>query len=224
MRAYCQAQGLWRDASTPEPWFTDTLELDMSSIEPSLAGPKRPQDRVLLSEVDDQFNHELEHTYKKHNEPRVSVDGENYDLGNGDVVIAAITSCTNTSNPSVLVAAGPSPGRRARRAPKQAVGQDQPCARKQGGHRLSQRKRAQRRSERARLRPRRLWLHDLHRQFGAAAEPISKAINEKDLVAVSVLSGNRNFEGRVSPDCRANYLASPPWSSPMRSRAPSGPT
>ena len=90
----------------PEPVFTDTLELDMSTIEPSLAGPKRPQDRVLLSDVDDQFNAELESTYKKHNDPRVAVEGEDFDLGNGDVVIAAITSCTNTSNPSVLVAAG----------------------------------------------------------------------------------------------------------------------
>src|SRR5215210_1186251 len=82
------------------------LELDMTSIEPSMAGPKRPQDRVLLTDVDDQFNAELEATYKKHDQPRVSVEGEQYDLGNGDVVIAAITSCTNTSNPSVLVAAG----------------------------------------------------------------------------------------------------------------------
>ena len=99
-----QAQGLWRDAAAPEPVFTDTLELDMGTIEPSLAGPKRPQDRVLLTDVDDQFNHELEHTYKKHNDPRVPVEGENFDFGNGDVAIAAITSCTNTSNPSVLVA------------------------------------------------------------------------------------------------------------------------
>src|SRR4030095_2651789 len=98
--------GLWRDASSSEPVFTDTLELDMSSIEPSLAGPKRPQDRGLLSDIDDQFNAELEQTYKKHNDPRVSVDGESFDVGNGDVVIAAITSCTNTSNPSGLVAAG----------------------------------------------------------------------------------------------------------------------
>src|SRR3954471_11334815 len=106
VRAYCQEQGLWRDASTPEPVFTDTLELDMSTIEPSMAGPKRPQDRVLLSEVDDQFNQELDDTYRKGNEPRVAVEGEQYDLGNGDVVIAAITSCTNTSNPSVLIGAG----------------------------------------------------------------------------------------------------------------------
>src|SRR6476620_1637963 len=106
VKAYCQAQRMWRDESTPEPLFTDTLELDMSTIEPSLAGPKRPQDRVLLSEVDDQFNGELENTYKKSNEPRVPVEGEDFDFGNGDVAIAAITSCTNTSNPSVLIAAG----------------------------------------------------------------------------------------------------------------------
>src|SRR4051812_15279017 len=85
VKSYAQAQGLWRDANAPDPVFTDTLELDIGTIEPSLAGPKRPQDRVLLTDVDDQFNHELEHTYKKHNDPRVPVEGENYDLGSGDV-------------------------------------------------------------------------------------------------------------------------------------------
>src|SRR5215212_5342205 len=84
VEAYSKAQGLWRDASAPEPVFTDTLELDMSSIEPSLAGPKRPQDRVALSDVDDQFNHELEHSYHKQDEPRVAVEQEDFDLGNGD--------------------------------------------------------------------------------------------------------------------------------------------
>ncbi|HEX6411042.1 MAG TPA: aconitate hydratase AcnA, partial [Sphingomicrobium sp.] len=210
-RAYCQAQGLWRDASAPEPVFTDTLDLDMSTIEPSLAGPKRPQDRVVLSDVDDQFNAELEHTYKKHNDPRVAVEGEQFDVGNGDVVIAAITSCTNTSNPSVLVAAGlvarkarakgllPQPWVKTSLAPGSQVVTDY------------------------------LKASGLEEDLdamgfdlvgygcttcignsGPLAEPISKAINENDLVAVSVLSGNRNFEGRVSPDCRANYLASPP--------------
>jgi aconitate hydratase len=211
VRAYCQAQGLWRDASSPDPVFTDTLELDMNSIEPSLAGPKRPQDRVLLSDIDDQFNAELEQTYKKHNDPRVAVDGESFDLGNGDVVIAAITSCTNTSNPSVLVAAGlvarkaralglePKPWVKTSLAPGSQVVTDYLDA---SG--LSE---------------------DLNAigfdlvgygcttcigNSGPLPEPISKAINENDLVAASVLSGNRNFEGRVSPDCRANYLASPP--------------
>jgi aconitate hydratase len=211
VRAYAQAQGLWRDASTPEPVFTDTLELDMSTIEPSLAGPKRPQDRVLLSEVDDQFNAELETTYRKRNDPRVAVEGENFDLGNGDVVIAAITSCTNTSNPSVLVAAGlvarnararglkPKPWVKTSLAPGSQVVTDYLKA---SG-----------------------LADDLDAlgfdlvgygcttcigNSGPLSEPISKAISDKDLVAVSVLSGNRNFEGRVSPDCRANYLASPP--------------
>jgi aconitate hydratase len=211
VRTYAQAQGLWRDATSPEPLFTDTLELDMSTIEPSLAGPKRPQDRVLLSEVDDKFNQELGDVYQKSAEPRVAVEGESFDFGNGDVAIAAITSCTNTSNPSVLVAAG-LVARKAREkgltakpwvktslAPGSQVVTDYLT---ESG--LSE---------------------DLNAlgfdlvgygcttcigNSGPLSEPISKAINDNDLVAVSVLSGNRNFEGRVSPDCRANYLASPP--------------
>ena len=211
VRAYTKAQGMWRDASTPDPLFTDTLELDMSIVEPSLAGPKRPQDRVRLSEVDELFNAELEGTYKKSNADRVAVEGESYKVGNGDVMIAAITSCTNTSNPSVLVAAGlvarkarafgltPKPWVKTSLAPGSQVVTDYLNA---SG--LSE---------------------DLNAlgfdlvgygcttcigNSGPLAEPISKAINDNDLVAASVLSGNRNFEGRVSPDCRANYLASPP--------------
>jgi aconitate hydratase len=211
VRAYCQAQGLWRDSGSADPLFTDTLELDMSSIEPSLAGPKRPLDRVLLTDLDDQFNDELEKTYKKENDPRVPVEGLDHDLGNGDVVIAAITSCTNTSNPSVLIGAG-LVARKAREkglkvkpwvktslAPGSQVVSDYL---KESG-----------------------LQEDLDAlgfdlvgygcttcigNSGPLPEPISKAVNENDLVAVSVLSGNRNFEGRVSPDCRANYLASPP--------------
>jgi len=211
VRAYAQEQGLWRDGGSPEPLFTDTLELDMTSIEPSLAGPKRPQDRVRLSEIDDQFNAELDAAYHKANDPRVKVEGEPFDFGNGDVAIAAITSCTNTSNPSVLVAAGlvarkarakglkPKPWVKTSLAPGSQVVTD--YLNESG---LSD---------------------DLNAlgfdlvgygcttcigNSGPLAEPISKAINDNDLVAVSVLSGNRNFEGRVSPDCRANYLASPP--------------
>ncbi|HEU5285670.1 MAG TPA: aconitate hydratase AcnA [Sphingomicrobium sp.] len=211
VRAYCKALGLWRDDGSPEPLFTDTLELDMTSIEPSLAGPRRPQDRVLLSDVDDQFNAELETTYKKHNDPRVAVEGENYDLGNGDVVIAAITSCTNTSNPSVLVAAGLV----ARKAREKGL-TSKPWVKTSlapGSKVVSDYLDASGLSA------------DLNAlgfdlvgygcttcigNSGPLAEPISRAIAEHDLVAVSVLSGNRNFEGRVSPDCRANYLASPP--------------
>src|SRR3954464_9020569 len=211
VKAYAQAQGLWRDASSPEPLFTDTLELDMSSIEPSLAGPKRPQDRVLLSDVDDQFNDELESTYKKHNDPRVPVEGEDFDFGNGDVAIAAITSCTNTSNPSVLIAAGLV----ARKAHAKGL-TAKPWVKTSlapGSQVVTDYLNASGLSE------------DLNAlgfdlvgygcttcigNSGPLAEPISKAISDNDLVAVSVLSGNRNFEGRVSPDCRANYLASPP--------------
>ncbi|GAA4024124.1 aconitate hydratase AcnA [Sphingomonas swuensis] len=211
VEAYAKAQGMWRDADTPEPVFTDTLELDLGSVVPSLAGPKRPQDRVVLSDVDDQFNAELEATYKKGNDPRVPVAGADYDLGNGDVVIAAITSCTNTSNPSVLVAAG-LVARKAR-----ALGLDsKPWVKTSlapGSQVVTDY------LDRAGLS------EDLNAigfdlvgygcttcigNSGPLPEPISQAINEKDLVAVSVLSGNRNFEGRVSPDCRANYLASPP--------------
>jgi aconitate hydratase len=211
VRAYAKAQGMWRDAASPDPVFTDTLELDMATVEPSLAGPKRPQDRVRLSEVDELFNAELEGTYKKSNDNRVEVEGEAYRIGNGDVMIAAITSCTNTSNPSVLVAAGlvarkaralglaPKPWVKTSLAPGSQVVTDYLNA---SG--LSQ---------------------DLDAigfnlvgygcttcigNSGPLAPPISKAINDNDLVAASVLSGNRNFEGRVSPDCRANYLASPP--------------
>jgi aconitate hydratase len=211
VRAYTQAQGLWRDASAPEPLFTDSLELDMHSIEPSLAGPKRPQDRVLLTQVDEQFNRDLETIYHKSADPRVAVEGEKHDIGNGDVVIAAITSCTNTSNPSVLIAAGLV----ARKARAKGL-QSKPWVKTS-------------------LAPGSQVVTDYLEASGLAddldalgfdlvgygcttcignsgplAEPISKAINENDLVACSVLSGNRNFEGRVSPDCRANYLASPP--------------
>jgi aconitate hydratase len=211
VRAYAQAQGMWRDTATPEPLFTDTLELDMGTVLPSLAGPRRPQDRVLLTDVDDRFNDELEATYKKANDPRVPVEGEDFDVGNGDVVIAAITSCTNTSNPSVLVAAG-LVARKAR-----ALGLDsKPWVKTSlapGSQVVTDY------LEKSGLQD------DLDAigfdlvgygcttcigNSGPLAEQISKAINEKDLVAVSVLSGNRNFEGRVSPDCRANYLASPP--------------
>ena len=211
VRAYAKAQGMWRDASIVDPIFTDTLDLDMSTVEPSLAGPKRPQDRVRLSDVDELFNAELESTYKKSNDNRVPVEGEAYRVGNGDVMIAAITSCTNTSNPSVLVAAGlvarkaralgltPKPWVKTSLAPGSQVVTDYLNA---SG--LSE---------------------DLDAigfnlvgygcttcigNSGPLAPSISKAINDNDLVAASVLSGNRNFEGRVSPDCRANYLASPP--------------
>jgi aconitate hydratase len=213
VEAYAKAQGMWRDVTSPDPVFTDTLTLDLASVQPSLAGPKRPQDRVLLSQVDEAFETELASSYKKSAEAdkRVAVSGENFDIGHGDVVIAAITSCTNTSNPNVLVAAGlvarkarafgleRKPWVKSSLAPGSKVVTDY--------------------FERSKLN------EDLDAlgfnlvgygcttcigNSGPLAEPISAAINEADLVAASVLSGNRNFEGRVSPDVRANYLASPP--------------
>ena len=211
VKSYCQAQGLWRDASSPEPVFTDTLELDMSTIEPSLAGPKRPQDRVLLSEVDEQFNGELESTYKKHNDPRVPVEGEDFDFGNGDVAIAAITSCTNTSNPSVLIGAG----LLARKAREKGL-QTKPWVKTSlapGSQVVTDYLNESGLTEDLNALGFDLVGYGCTTCIGNSGplpEAISKAINEKDLVAVSVLSGNRNFEGRVSPDCRANYLASPP--------------
>jgi len=211
VRAYAQAQGLWREAGTPDPLFTDTLDLDMATIEPSLAGPKRPQDRVLLTDVDDQFNGELEATYKKHNDPRAKVEGESFDFGNGDVAIAAITSCTNTSNPSVLIAAGLV----ARKAREKGL-TSKPWVKTSlapGSQVVTDYLNESGLSEDLNALGFDLVGYGCTTCIGNSGplpEPISKAINENDLVAVSVLSGNRNFEGRVSPDCRANYLASPP--------------
>ncbi|GAA4766385.1 aconitate hydratase AcnA [Stakelama sediminis] len=211
VKAYCQAQGMWHEAGRTDPVFTDTLELDMSTVHASLAGPKRPQDRIELPQVDDVFNGDLASVYKKDAPARVAVDGRDHDIGDGDVVIAAITSCTNTSNPAVLVAAGlvarkarakglkPKPWVKTSLAPGSQVVTD--YLDKSG------------------------LTEDLNAlgfnlvgygcttcigNSGPLAEPISKAINGNDIVAASVLSGNRNFEGRVSPDVRANFLASPP--------------
>ena len=209
--AYAKAQGLWLSAGMADPIFTDTLTLDMGSVVPSLAGPKRPQDKVVLTEVDDVFNADLASVYKHDGAKRVAVEGKDHDIGDGDVVIAAITSCTNTSNPGVMVAAGlvarkanafglrPKPWVKTSLAPGSQVVTDY--------------------FDRAGLTA------DLDAvgfnlvgygcttcigNSGPLAGPISEAINANDIVAASVISGNRNFEGRVSPDVRANFLASPP--------------
>ena len=209
--AYAKAQGLWLYADMADPSFTDTLELDIGGVVPSLAGPKRPQDKVALTQVDDVFNADLLATYKHESAKRVPVEGAAHDIGDGDVVIAAITSCTNTSNPSVLVAAGlvarkanalglkPKPWVKTSLAPGSQVVTDYLV--KSGlqtdldaiGFNLVG-----------------YGCTTCIGNSGPLAEPISKAINGNDLVAASVISGNRNFEGRVSPDVRANFLASPP--------------
>ncbi|MBA3941650.1 MAG: aconitate hydratase AcnA [Sphingopyxis sp.] len=210
VEAYAKAQGLWIVEGAADPVFTDTLELDLGSVVPSLAGPKRPQDRVSLPEVDDVFNADMANTYKKA-QTRVPVEGKDFDIGDGDVTIAAITSCTNTSNPGVLVAAGlvakkadalglkPKPWVKTSLAPGSQVVTD--YLEKAG---------LQKHLDNIGFNLVGYGCTTCIGNSGPLAEPISKAINENGLVAAAVISGNRNFEGRVSPDVRANFLASPP--------------
>jgi aconitate hydratase len=209
---YCRVQGLWR--TNEEPTFTDTLTLDLRTVQPSLAGPKRPQDRVLLKDAAASFNVELTKSLGVAEGDvgvKAAVAGKNYDITHGDVVIAAITSCTNTSNPYVLVAAGlvAKKARAAGLTPKPWV--------------------------KTSLAPGSQVVTEYLDKSGLSAEldavgfqtvgygcttcignsgplddAIVDAIEGNKLVAVSVLSGNRNFEGRISPNVRANYLASPP--------------
>jgi aconitate hydratase len=208
--AYAKEQGFWIDPSI-EPVFSSTLELDMSTVQPSLAGPKRPQDKVVLQQVDDVFNADLADVYKHDGFKRVAVEGKSHDIGDGDVVIAAITSCTNTSNPGVLVAAGlvakkanerglrPKPWVKTSLAPGSQVVTDYLV--KAG---------LQEHLDAVGFNLVGYGCTTCIGNSGPLAEPISKAINGNDIVAASVISGNRNFEGRVSPDVRANFLASPP--------------
>ena len=210
VEAYAKAQGLWIVEGTADPVFTETLELDLATVVPSLAGPKRPQDRVSLPEVDDVFNADMVNTYKKA-QTRVPVEGKDFDIGDGDVTIAAITSCTNTSNPGVLVAAGlvakkadalglkPKPWVKTSLAPGSQVVTD--YLEKAG---------LQKHLDNIGFNLVGYGCTTCIGNSGPLAEPISKAINENGLVAAAVISGNRNFEGRVSPDVRANFLASPP--------------
>ena len=213
VEAYCKAQGMWRDAGSTDPVFTDTLELDLGDVVPSMAGPKRPEGRIALEGIASGFATALESDYKKPGqlENRYPVEGETYDLGHGDVVIAAITSCTNTSNPSVLIGAGllarnavarglkTKPWVKTSLAPgsqvvaeylaKSGLQQDLDAL----GFNLVG-----------------FGCTTCIGNSGPLPGPVSKTINDKGLIAAGVLSGNRNFEGRVSPDVQANYLASPP--------------
>lgn len=210
VEAYAKANGMWRDEKY-NPVYTDTLHLDMSEVVPSISGPKRPQDRIDLADAASTFAAHMESEFKRPPDQRVAVEGKDYSLSSGKVVIAAITSCTNTSNPYVMVGAG-LVARKARSlglnrkdwvktslAPGSQVVSDY--------------------LERSGLQ------EDLDAlgfnlvgygcttcigNSGPLPTEISKAIHDGDLVAAAVLSGNRNFEGRVNPDVRANYLASPP--------------
>ncbi|MCA9040192.1 MAG: aconitate hydratase AcnA, partial [Planctomycetaceae bacterium] len=213
MEDYFKAQEMFHTADSPDPEFTSTLELDLSTVVPSMAGPKRPQDRILLTDMKSQFEKDLKETFNK---PKmtdpVSIEGMNGDkITDGAVVIAAITSCTNTSNPSVLIAAGlvaqkaaakglkPKPWVKTSLAPGSRVVTE--YLEKSGLDKS---------------------LDELGFQTvgygcttcignsGPLPEPIANAIVKGDLVATSVLSGNRNFEGRINQHVKANYLASPP--------------
>nr|WP_210260921.1 aconitate hydratase AcnA [Enterovirga sp. DB1703] len=213
VEAYAKAQGMWRDASTPDPVFTDTLELDLADVVPSMAGPKRPQDKVALDNIKASFASAMEGEFRKAGElgKRFKVEGANFDLGHGDVVIAAITSCTNTSNPSVMIGAGllarnavakglrSKPWVKTSLAPGSQVVEEyfekaglQDCLDKLGFNIVG------------------FGCTTCIGNSGPLPENISKAINDNDIIAGAVISGNRNFEGRVNPDVRANYLASPP--------------
>jgi len=217
VEAYAKAQGFWIDEDSPEPVFTDVLELDLSTVLPSIAGPKRPQDRVLLSDAASAFKEALAHDFGKagHESARMPVavgkGEEPFDVGHGDVVIAAITSCTNTSNPAVLIAAGlvarnalakglkVKPWVKTSLAPGSKVVTDyltnaglQKDLDALGFNLVG------------------YGCTTCIGNSGPLPQAISDVINSDDLVACSVLSGNRNFEGRVNPDVRANYLASPP--------------
>ena len=214
VEAYCRAQGLFRTDDTPDPSFSATLELDMGAVEPSLAGPRRPQDRVPLREAKAAWRRDLPAIAGENAErPPVAVerDGESFAVGHGSVVIAAITSCTNTSNPEVLVGAGllakAAAERGLRRQPwvKTSLA---PGSRVVTDY-----------LDAAGLTP---WLDELGFHLagygcttcignsGPVAPEIAEAVHGGGLAVAAVLSGNRNFEGRVNPVVRANYLASPP--------------
>jgi aconitate hydratase len=209
VEAYCKEQMLFRTDQTPAPLFNDTLELDLGTVEPTVAGPKRPQDRVALRQAKASFTKVVEGTPTKH--VAVRNNGDSFDLSSGAVVIAAITSCTNTSNPSLMLGAGllakkaverglqVKPWVKTSLAPGSKVVTDYLLA--------------------AGLTP---YLEKLKFHLvgygcttcignsGPLAEAIGAAIKDNNLIAVAVLSGNRNFEGRIHPLVRANYLASPP--------------
>ncbi|WP_317055930.1 aconitate hydratase AcnA [Roseovarius rhodophyticola] len=210
VEAYAKENGFWR-GDDYAPIYTDTLHLDMNTIVPAISGPKRPQDYVALTDAKSAFTREMKETFKRPMDKEVPVAGEDYTLSSGDVVIASITSCTNTSNPYVMIGAGLV----ARKAA--ALGLDRkPWVKTSlapGSQVVSHYLEAAGLQE------------DLDKigfnlvgygcttcigNSGPIQKELSEAIAEGDLVATSVLSGNRNFEGRISPDVRANYLASPP--------------
>ena len=210
---YAKAQGLFRTSATPDPVFTDTIELDLTTVVPSMAGPKRPEGRIALGGVASGFKTALGAEYKKteDSEKRYAVESKNYDLGHGDVVIAAITSCTNTSNPSVLIGAG----LLARNAVARGIGV-KPWVKTSlapGSQVVAEylaNSGLQKDLDKLGFNLVGFGCTTCIGNSGPLPQEISDTINKNSIVAAAVLSGNRNFEGRVSPDVQANYLASPP--------------
>jgi len=211
--AYAKAQGMYRTKNTPDPVFTDVLKLELSSVEPSLAGPKRPQDRIALKEVKSGFVQAMDKEFNKSGEldKRVPVEGRAHTLGHGDVVIAAITSCTNTSNPSVMIAAG----LLAKKAVEKGLAvkpwvKTSLAPGSQVVAEYYEKSGLQKSLDALGFNLVGFGCTTCIGNSGPLPEEISEAVNKNDLVAAAVLSGNRNFEGRVNADVRANYLASPP--------------
>ena len=210
---YAKAQGLFRTATTPDPVFTTTLVLDLKDVTPSMAGPKRPEGRAALPTIPTGFAAAMETEYKKaaSMSQRYPVEGRTHDLGHGDVVIAAITSCTNTSNPSVLIGAGllarkaAAKGLKAKPWVKTSLAPgSQVVAEYLANSGL------QKDLDKVGFNLVGFGCTTCIGNSGPLPEEISKSINDNGIIAAAVLSGNRNFEGRVSPDVQANYLASPP--------------
>ncbi len=212
VEAYCKAQGMWHDADSPTPHFTDSLSLDLTTVVPSLAGPKRPQDRVEVTQLKNAFDTFLEESGKsKEKEQSFNAVNADFSMHHGDVVIAAITSCTNTSNPSVLMAAGlvakkavqlgltRKPWVKSSLAPGSKVVTDYL---KHAG--------LQEYLDTLGFNTVGYGCTTCIGNSGPLPEPVTKTIQENDLVVASVLSGNRNFEGRVHPLVKTNWLASPP--------------
>ena len=210
---YANAQDMFWTPKSADPDFTDTLSLDLSTVVASLAGPKRPQDRVELTNAAAGFAKDMAEEFKKAGElaSRFKVEGANFDLGHGDVVIAAITSCTNTSNPSVMMGAG----LLARNAVKKGL-TVKPWVKTSlapGSQVVTEYLASsglQKDLDKIGFNLVGYGCTTCIGNSGPLPENVSKAIRDNDLVAAAVLSGNRNFEGRVNPDVRANYLASPP--------------
>jgi aconitate hydratase len=213
VEAYSRAQGMWREDGIADPVFTDMLELDLGDVVPSMAGPKRPEGRIPLEGIAAGFAKSLEAEYKKTVDvaKRYSVEGADYDLGHGDVVIAAITSCTNTSNPSVLIGAGLLARNANRLGLKQKPWVKTSLA--PGSQVVAEyleKSGLQKELDQIGFNLVGFGCTTCIGNSGPLPAPISKTINDKGLIGAAVLSGNRNFEGRVSPDVQANYLASPP--------------